>query len=517
MACETKHELVSPGHNYFDLNGDNDLQHARSSEETNAPLTWRGDPNETCSDWTLVVVTNELETASYHVHKSVVCFGSRQAKYFARIMLNQSVDKRKRRDRKGYSAPVPTTKIELDQRDAENFPILLDYIYSPSIYLSSNGTMVTAASTITSQSLTSVPTEEDCNLYGGVEDITTKNAVSLRYLAKRFEVEPMVLAVNRFIQKDLNFQTGPYYLSTAAEYKDVRLMDSAQRLCAENIEQISSNALLQLPTHLFRVVIKSLESFEDDNRELSLFLSEIVCRYLERHPQALNAGILLELTDPLLMPYIASEAAIGITALIKELNAEDSRKHWIRLMSLSRRCAKTVVQEYGWNDFSVDAAVDEYLENIRPGANDFTETDSLLFATSFAAALDQAQEDYEEILLEQQRLESLVRTLIESVTNLERHNDEKNKLLQRQQNAIEAAKKHILDLKQEIAESRRWKEDRATPHDQSRAAQGGHLAVSPLRELVSPSQIGVGVQTIKSKTIKELRTKNEMRSKSIMR
>jgi hypothetical protein len=237
---------------------------------------------------------------------------------------------------------------------------------------------------------------------------------------------------------------------------------------------------------------------------------------LEKNPGALDSSLLLELTDPLLMPCIASEAAIGFTALIKELKIEDSRNHWVGITSLSRRCAKAVVEEYGWNDFSVNAAVDEYLGNIRPEMKEFTEIDSLLFATSFAAALERAQDDYEDIMVGQEHLENLVETLGKSVTVLEQHNDMKEKYMRKQQAAIEDAERQILDLKDEIGMLRRRTVERDRQPNHATHYQDELSIASPVRELVAPSQIGAHIHTKKSKNARELMTKNEMRARSLI-
>jgi hypothetical protein len=480
--------LHSPGKSYFDVEGDKELSisHSMSSSgDRPSPITWRGDPNDTYSDWTIVVVTNELQTASYHVHKSIVCFGPRQSKFFAKSVLENQREIRKLKQRShgkaGYHEST-SIKVELDDRDAANFPLLLDFIYAPCTngMLPNDGTLTTAASSLSATLSTGVsaslgsfmtasmdeaessqPSEEDL--------IRTKNALSLRYLAKRFEVETFILAVNKFIQRDLNFKTGPFYLTKAWIYKDDRLAQSAQKLCAENFEQLDVRALMKLPSNLFRVVVKALESFEDDNEQLSMFLSEVVCRYFEKNPAVLSASFLLELTDPLLMPYISPEASIGYTALTKDLEPRDAKQHWGGLVGLCRRCAKSVVQEYGWSDFSVNDAAQEYLEIPNPQAQ--VSIDSLLFATSFAAALEQAQNDYEDIMQEQETLGETVSAMNETMSLMERMNETKDKHLIRQQNAIESATQEILALKQQIADIRNDQQQQQQVHEEQQEQQ----------------------------------------------
>jgi hypothetical protein len=403
------------------------------------------------------------------------------------------------------SPPVPPSiKVELDQRDAQNFETLLDFIYAPAaqqmMNLASNdGSILTAASTLTSPSLFSLPQssshrdEDGSQLFPPSERampaahtasrpeeyVKTSSAVSLRYLARKFQVDTLILHVNRFIQRDMSFKTGPFYLTQGWEYGDERLVTSAQRLCAENFTQLDVEALVRLPPHLFRVVAKSLETFEcrddDKHREMSEFLSNVVYRYMDSNydPQTLPADVLLELTDPILMPYIASDSAIGFTALVKKLESSEASKHWDGLASLCRRCARAVVQEYGWNDFSVSAAVEEYLGNSQSHKR-VSKVDSLLFATSFAAALEQAQDDFEDFMLEQERLEQTIKILHNSITAMEDMNDRKNSYISKQQEVIDDAKRQILQLKQQVTAIRK-----AQQHQQLQRGRGGAGGASP--------------------------------------
>jgi hypothetical protein len=459
------------GQVYFDVDGDDELRLGgiNNSDSLRLCMTWRGDPDETGSDCTIVIITNELQAVTYHVHKSVICFGSKQSKYFSSHFLRSC-------ESTSGSKKIPLVKVELDERDAKNFPILLDFIYKPCIQgqkiasisdiasakLISIGTMDTVMSSFSSPSIqpsSSVGNDIECDL-ADFEDICTENAVSLRFLARKFENEALTRVVNKFIQRDLNFSTGPMYLYLAWEYKDDRLMESAQRLCAENISQVDMKALICLPTALFRIVVKSLESFEDENKELSLLLSDVVCRYLEKNPTSSTAELLLELTDPLRMPYISSEAAIGFTAIVKDLEPNNASVHWDGLVRLCRRCARAVVKEYGWSDFSINAAVNEFLisHNIsnsdgsisaaKPQAT--VRVDSLLFATSFAAALEQAQDDYEDVITAQNQFKNMIKSLHESVSVLEKGLQRKDDLLVKQQNELRNARSEIRRLKQQI-------------------------------------------------------------------
>jgi len=361
------------GESYFSADGDDDI----SKVEKELVLSWRGDPLQTFSDWTIIVATSEFDSRTYHVHKSILSVGPRSSRYFSRLFMKGCNQ---------YNQSQSSTRIELDEQDADSFPLFLDFMYD-----------------------TSPDADDDESLTLNVnEDFTTSNAVSLRHLARVFDCEGLMLAVNKFIQKDLSLKTGPVYLEQAHLYQDERLIESAKRLCIENFSRLDTRSITRLPLELFRsimtAVIDRSKSAHDISVEeedaLSYHLSEVVCQYFEKHPDRMTVELLLELTNESVMPKIASEPAIGFTALARELNPREIKSdsdEWRGLVALCQRCAHAVVGEYGWKDFNITSALEEYLYG--PCANDGSSTklDSLLFATSFAAALERAQNDYQSV------------------------------------------------------------------------------------------------------------------------
>lgn len=516
-----------------------------SESEDSAAVNWRGNPKINGSDWTIHVVSEE-HSASYHVHRNYICFGKRSSKYFARIMsdvkMPSNITTRKKR------SSQLSCKVDLELRDAANFPIVLDFLYGESA-VSATGTMLTANSTddlSSFPSLKSTSTLDDDRsfLHCTVDELTTDNAVSVRYLAKKFEIETLVIVTNRFIQTDLTTENCVSYLKDATRYNDGRLYQSAKKLWVENFESIPKRDLASLPLDTFRDLIVSLGSKGEENELDSHYISDIVCRYFEKNRQELNAKDLLELTDVSRIPSIASEAAITITALIRDLKSEDVKENWDALVQLSQRCARPVVFDYGWSDFSVEAAVDEYLGRCRKATEGPSRAESLLFATSFAAALQQAQDDYCRLQEEQDSIEDTVKLLGESFTIMERMNCKKDEQLTRQQRAIDEAQRQISMLRDELrqmqnfplVETKRTMETVSELYPSASEAmdtlgsattfmsedEEGPASVttfksSPLRDLISPCQIGLGIPQLKSRKHAELRTRAEMRTRSIMK
>ena len=418
------------GESYFSAEGDDDISKADIAQT----LSWRGDPLLTHSDWTVVVATNEFDSRTYHVHKSILSVGPRSSHYFANLFLEQGQ----------HYNQSHTTRIELDEQDADSFPLLLDFMYNTGKQDSSD--------------------DDSLSLVVG-DDFTTSNAVSLRHLARVFDCEGLMLAVNKFIQRDLSLKTGPLYLTQAYLYQDERLVESAKRLCIENFTHLEPRAMTRLPLTLFRSIIMSviersktsLHVQDDDETILSCQVSEVVCQYFEKHPKSLTVKLLLELTDEKIMPKIASEPAIGFTALARDLSPKDigpESEEWRGLITLCERCAKAVVAEYGWKDFNVTSALEEYL--LGPCAQDKgSKIDSLLFATSFGAALDRAQRDFKSVNKGSGETKKQIHELEHENSNLKASNRSMKEEVERYKHILADTKEELLLLKQQVKELRR--------------------------------------------------------------
>jgi len=455
------------GESYFTLDDETILYGADSDESDESMiLSWRGNPKTNRSDWRLVVVTKNHKPRTYYVHRQILSQGPQSSKYFRMLFGSSKGTPSKLLKRKDITSNSSSTKIDLEEQDAKNFPDFLDYLYTgASISSSSCGSTVAtaASSTMTAIQMHSTKSrsssEDEHNICIG-ETTNTNNAVSLRHLSRLFGCEALTLAINKFIQRDLSFKTGPIYFKHAREYKDERLAEAAKRLCSEHFEEISVKSLLQLPIDLLKELIESLNCSESKSDSTSLVLSEVVYLYLEHHPRHISAANLLDLTNSLTMPRIGPEPAIGFTALVKDLDSKDTIIHWIRLADLCKRCADAVVVEFGWREFSVQSALNEYLD--AACANRRSQTDSLLFATSFASALQQAQSDHGSVKKRQEGLEKMVVDLKKSVEKLERSNQRKDDQIEAQKTALAESRRSNVYLTKKLSEIKQQKYSHVT-------------------------------------------------------
>jgi hypothetical protein len=154
-------------------------------EDELTELSWRGDPTSTLSDWTIVLCTSDESSYTYHVHKAVLAVGPRSCRYFTTL----------------FSAPASllekqdcTSRITLDHRDTNAFPVMLDFVYA------------------------------------GALDVTADSAVALKSLARYFRCGELAKRVNEFLRKDLTLMTAHKYLRSASERNDEQLEESAKKL-----------------------------------------------------------------------------------------------------------------------------------------------------------------------------------------------------------------------------------------------------------------------------------------------
>jgi hypothetical protein len=293
----------------------------------NQKLTWRMDPNESLSDWTLCIQTHDHEETIYHVHKAVLGADARSSKYFRRLFLSQMLESSTQR-----------SEIFLEGSANKAIPIMLDFMYFI------------------------------------VQEVaaTTETAVALRYLANYFEIENLFVSTNHFIQSDLTSSTAPLYLHEAGMYQDEKILDAASGLCAKFFEVLEEIKLNDLTPDLFRRVVTSPD-LQSDSLILSLRIEDYCTNCNELTPT-----IFKELTDPQLMPTVHSDCAFQFLQL--------AMKHDLLYdeHDLKGRCATALSKRWEYvtfkgqdpiyHDFPADMKVELLEAAIATAQNDMKDT-----------------------------------------------------------------------------------------------------------------------------------------------
>ena len=103
------------------------MKESLSDSKNGYGLSWRQNPSESFSDWTIEVIKEDNTKAQpspagvcavYHVHRRVLAVGPKKSDYFAKLFKEIGSANR--------------TQLRLSNREATVFPMALDYIYANS-------------------------------------------------------------------------------------------------------------------------------------------------------------------------------------------------------------------------------------------------------------------------------------------------------------------------------------------------------------------------------------------------
>jgi len=303
--------------------------HVRTHREhidysSSAPmLSWRLDPDESLSDWTLTVISNDdldqkniskdtsesrsdesdktgleeplvrtleqsksmLPSRKYFVHKTQLAVGPRRSEYFSNLFKKKRLSMAESNETSESASKHKGTRIELRPSAANAFPIMLDFIYSP---------------------------------VGSPVEATTESAVALRHLATCFGIRELFDSITAFIKNDLSVDTAPTYLAEADTYKHEKLVDVCAHICSKNFEFIKFATIVTLPPILFEKVVTS-----PDLVCSSEVLSSRVAAYCRCRPGTVDAAMLKAITNVRIMPRIAPEESLFYLKILMELDAEE--------------------------------------------------------------------------------------------------------------------------------------------------------------------------------------------------
>ena len=280
---------------------DDYVARSERSDDEEAELSWRLDPEKSLADWTVLIAT-EHETTPYHIHKSVLAIGPRRSAFFAHAFQGkhsgQSSTGGNHSDCMsdcGGLLPIATytdvsretTRIELEEIAANAIPECLDYIYSNS----------------------------------GELDISTENACALHYLSYALEIKSLRRKVREFWINDLDMANLPLYYKHACIFKDENILEYAEEYCAEHIFGVEEEIVVKLlividPEFFLRVILASGGS--------SLRLSLLVAVYCNLHKTELDQDIFLRLTDAKHIPHLEVKAALVLLEIEDQIRNNSS-------------------------------------------------------------------------------------------------------------------------------------------------------------------------------------------------
>ena len=93
------------------------MKESSDTKNRNNGLSWRQNPSESFSDWTIEILEEGLcKSVTYNVHRRVLAVGPKKSDYFANIFKT--------------NGSANMTQLRLSKIQASVFPLALDYIYA---------------------------------------------------------------------------------------------------------------------------------------------------------------------------------------------------------------------------------------------------------------------------------------------------------------------------------------------------------------------------------------------------
>lgn len=272
-------------------------------EEEEHKLSWRLDPEESHSDWTIVIQhASSGKSDTYHVHKNIMAVGPCRSDYFASLFRSTHL----------AESQTNTSRIDLEEPAAQAMPIMLDFIYD-------------------------IPEHK--------LDISTQHVVALRYLAKYFGIRILYRKVMEFHKRDMDLENIGRYIADAVIFHDETTLSLAATKCIDNLQVMNENLLQQMdPTFFLRI----LSNPNVDTCSVSCQMSMLLVEYCQIHRHELTKELFEQLTDRKYIPQIDRDAAVPLLEMEVAICA--GKDGGPSSSCLQKRCIKVLALH--WKDFA---------------------------------------------------------------------------------------------------------------------------------------------------------------------
>ena len=322
-------------------------------DDEQGKLMWRGDPNDTYSDWTIEVVfdvpssstaavagapapapevapsavpvipgtTTTQEgatvTQTYHVHRYFLGFGTRRSEYFAKL-FRQSFQ---------GDGQINSTTLHLDYIAAKAFPDLLDHLYDPRSQLA----------------------------------IDTETATALHHLGVTLEMSHLQHYTTQFVKQDLCLANLERYYEHAKTFGDTTVLALVVEFMAANMAHISTTShfvLHQTDANVWKTALTKL-SVPAHNFTTDLHVSKLLTQFAVAHRDTLDALTFETLTDPAKLRKVDPQVAWTLCELDDHFTSRRAESqaasaipdaadiHTMQpLSSLQQRCATALAEDW---------------------------------------------------------------------------------------------------------------------------------------------------------------------------
>jgi hypothetical protein len=290
----------------FDYDDDVSMLEAAKDEEEEDELTWRLDPEQSLSDWT-VVLTNKItgEVKPYHLHKNILAVGPRKCDYFVGVF------------RKTKTQEIASNKTEMTMEGPafDCFPHFLDFVYST-----------------------------------GALELTTETATPLRHLAKCFGLKIMFKQATEFLLKDITLSNIITYYKHSVILVDEKITAMAAKHITKNILKVEPTGEL-IKTMDPDFFLRVLTAPEIESRKEQYHMSFLVAEFCKINKETIETDIFVKLTDEKILPVVDHSVALSLLEMEADIVVvTTSVLKFSTITSLQKRCIKDL--SYHWKEFS---------------------------------------------------------------------------------------------------------------------------------------------------------------------
>lgn len=291
----------------FDYDDDVSMLEAAKDEEEEDELTWRLDPEQSLSDWTVILTSKTTgEVKPYHLHKNILAVGPRKCDYFVGVF------------RKTKTQEIANNKTEMTMEGPafDCFPHFLDFVYST-----------------------------------GALELTTETATPLRHLAKMFGLKIMFKQATEFLLKDISLSNIITYYKQSVILVDEKITVMAAKHLAKNILKVEpTGELIKTMDPDFFLRVLTAPEIESNKKE-QYHLSFLVAEFCKINKERLDSDVFVKLTDEKILPAVDHSVAFSLLEMEADIVVvTTSVLKFSNITSLQRRCIKDL--SYHWKEFS---------------------------------------------------------------------------------------------------------------------------------------------------------------------
>jgi len=310
-------------------------------------VSWKSDPKESFSDWTLHVVyrdsNNKRRIDVYHVHRNVVGFGHRKSNFLLRDIRkaelqefisfdsnNQTELELKELINAGGNKQKDKaiiTRLKLpSESQARSVPMVLDFMY------------------YTNETKQRMSADRSCNVFK---------------VAEGLEVQALQKAIGEFYMKNLSLKNLGEFLTAATKVKADRLLTICKAKIGQMITVKPELSAMVPPKFMAEILSISSRQLHEARRKepkkytgdlvvsQSKYWSKAACICASNNESVMTQKLFQKLTSVESLPYIAVSATPKLLAMESTfLETTKTKTSKNQLTSLQRRCVESIGDDF---------------------------------------------------------------------------------------------------------------------------------------------------------------------------